>query len=103
MCSCRRWRCWLGPVSILSGGILSHSDVSLTGNDSAGVTGEYGSPLQDQANSAGGGRLPFQGSRLASGEGVAISGNAKGVSLAVRRDDGGHGGDSEGGKEAHYG
>lgn len=82
---------------------MSHLGVRLTGNDSAAVTVEHGSPLQDQANSAGGGRLPFQGSSLASREGVTIGGNAKGVSLAVRRDDGGHGGDSEGGKEAHYG
>lgn len=63
---------------------MSHWDVLLTGNDSAGVTVEYGSPLQDQANSARGGRLPFQGGRLASREGVAIGGNAEGVSLAVR-------------------
>lgn len=62
---------------------MSQSDISLTGNGSARGTAEDGSPLQDQANSAGGGRLPFQSSRLASGESVAFGGNAEGVSLAV--------------------
>lgn len=81
---------------------MSHSDVSLTGNDSAGVTGHHGSPLQDQADSAAGGRLPCQGGRFADLEGVTFSGDAEGVGHVVRRGDGGHGRDSEGHKEAHY-
>lgn len=74
----------------------------LTGNDSAGVTADHGSPLQDQTDSAVGGRLPLQSGRLADLEGVTLDGNAEGVSLAVRRGDGGHGGDSERDEEAHY-
>lgn len=84
------------------GAKLSHSDVSLTGDGSARVCSGHGTPLQVQAHSAAGGRVPGQGSGFANLEGIAAGRDVEWIGLVVSRGKDGHRGDSESGEETHY-